>query len=368
MKLQVTVNKLNRRKSPVTDFADKSNVVEVVNSGFTFESVSQIENNLGVWHQGHDGHWAWEKGLSKSSFAPTLLDLQKQTFQWFDSLNIIHIWNTYNEKGSDAKIAILDTGYKIANSDISDKINTSKIFIDNVNYPGVDLVIDDQSNDCHGTRCASIIGAKNSKDWIIGIAPESEIIVGKISIDKEILDFNYILNGIKWAISESADIISISYAYEDLRDDQISQINQEIADLVSDRSVLIFAASGNSGNPQRTADLYPASFDNCVSVGASNAANEISHLTVLSDRTTIHAIGENIESYNTENVPTPDSGTSFATPIVAGITALAISYLKKKNNGKWAKKDLLEKIFTTGIKIGSTNKKIINPLNLFSNL
>ena len=125
MKLQVRVDKLNRRKSPVTDFADKSNVVEVVNKGFVFESVAQIENNLGVWHQGYDGHWAWGNGLSKSSFAPTLLDLEKQTFQWFDSLNIIHIWKTYDEKGSDAKIAILDTGYKIANSDIADKIRTS---------------------------------------------------------------------------------------------------------------------------------------------------------------------------------------------------------------------------------------------------
>ena len=64
MKLQVTVNKLNRRKSPVTNFANKSNVVEVVNNGFTFESIAQIENNLGVWHQDRDGLWAWEKGLS----------------------------------------------------------------------------------------------------------------------------------------------------------------------------------------------------------------------------------------------------------------------------------------------------------------
>lgn len=367
MKLVVTANKLNVRKTPVIDFAKKSNIVEVILKDSIHESTEQHENSLGVWHK-IDGGWANERWLSEVPEISLLDTLGKQTFKWFDSLKIAEVWNEYNEKGSDTKVAVLDTGYKFSNSDISDKIKSSKILIDNINYPGIDLTMDDQSNDCHGTRCSSILGAKNSKDWIIGVAPECEIISGKISIDREILDFNYILNGIKWAISENVDIISISYAYEDLKDNEILQINKEITDLVKDKNVLIFAAAGNSGSPQRSADLYPASFDSCISVGASNAANQISSLTVLSNKTIIHAIGEDVESYNTQNIPTTDSGTSFSTPIVAGVVALAISYLKKKNNGNWKKKELINKIYSTGIIIENSNKKIIDPLKLFLNL
>src|SRR5262245_31157068 len=104
MKLEVTVNKLNRRKSPVSDFADKSNVAEVVSKGFTFESVGHIENNLGVWHVDRDGFWAWEKALTAPSTALELLDLEKPTFKWFDDLNIAHVWDSFSERGESVTI------------------------------------------------------------------------------------------------------------------------------------------------------------------------------------------------------------------------------------------------------------------------
>ncbi len=61
--LQVIVNKLNKRRSPVTDFADKSNIVEVVNKDSIFESDGEITNILGKWYKDRDGYYYWEKGL-----------------------------------------------------------------------------------------------------------------------------------------------------------------------------------------------------------------------------------------------------------------------------------------------------------------
>ncbi|HRI22223.1 MAG TPA: S8/S53 family peptidase [Panacibacter sp.] len=294
----------------------------------------------------------------------------KVTFDWFNNLRIEDIWNKFKEKGDKAKVVILDTGYNLSNTDISNGVSGSRIIIDESKYPGKTFIINDQSNDRHGTRCASLIGARNSKDWIIGIAPECELLIGKISIDKEILDFNYIMEGIRWGISQKADIISISYAYEDLTENEVAVINSELTQLLAGKNVLIFAAAGNAGNTPKKADFYPASFDDCISVGSVDTTNNISSFTVLSDKTILHAIGENIESYNENNMPTPESGTSFSTPIAAAVAALAVSFLKKKNaTHSFDKDDLVKKLKNTGDPVkGSNTKKTINPLNLFNNL
>jgi len=335
-----------------------------------------LYDGVSTWMKDAAGNYYWSGGVNHTVPMPDVLKIatpapnDKITFNWFNQLKIQNIWDQFNERGDKVKVAVLDTGYNFSNPDLSNKITATEMLLTSDNYPGIDLVMNDQSNDFHGTRCASLVGATNSLNWIVGIAPECELIVGKISINEEILDFDYIINGIKWAISQNADIISISYAYDGLKPNDIITLNQLITDLTANIDVLIFAAAGNSGSPQISADLYPASFDGCVSVGASTSAGQISSITVLSNKTIIHAPGENIESYDGENVPTPESGTSFSTPIVAAVCALSLSYQRKKNNtNNWDKTSLLQKIYDTGDIIpGASGKKIINPTNLFNNL
>jgi len=364
MKLQVIVNKLNRRKSPVTDFANKSNVVEVVNNGFTFESVARIENNLGVWHQDRDGMWAWEKGLAGASSASMLLDLGKQTFKWFDDLNIGQVWNKFSEKGNSVTIAVLDTGYNKGNSDIEQAVAKSSIIIDEEKYDPEQLIIDDKSNIGHGTRCASLIGARNELTSIIGIAPECKLLVGKISINREIRKFEYLLNGIEWAINQGADIISISYAVS-LTDEEVESHNAKFQSLVDNKPVLIFGAAGNSDGTPKKGERYPASFENCISIGSSDANHNVADFTVSSSKTILHAIGIDIESYGKTTIPDAQSGTSYSTPIAAAIAGLAISHIKK-NGEEINKIDFVNRLIDTADPIsGEQNKKIINIQKLF---
>lgn len=331
-------------------------------------------DGIDTWLKDNAGNYYWSGGInSEMPIAEFLKQVNRQAearkgFKWFSELKVQAIWDQFGEKGDRARVAVLDTGYVFSNNQISSKIKTSKLFIDNDRYPGIRLVMDDQSNESHGNRCACLIGAGNTSDLLVGIAPACEMIVGKISIDKELLDFNYIMEGIKWAIAQNTDIISISYAYEDLTPAEIPALSAALSQMTAGKNVLIFVSAGNSGSPQRSADLYPASFDDCVSVGASGQGNQISRLTVLSNKTVIHAPGENIESYGNSTIPSPESGTSYATPIVAGVCALAVSFLKKKI-GKWDKTELLKKLYASGDSIaGNPGKKVINPVQFFNSL
>lgn len=367
--LIVTAKKLNKRKVVPVFLPDPNNIIGVVNENFTFEGeeVNDVPNTaLGKWYKDRDGAFYWGGGVSLNNSFQKAFSIKKKTFQWFNDLEIEEIWSQYNEKGSSVTIAVLDTGYNTDILDVKNAVFKKEIIIDSNKYPLDQLIINDKSNQRHGNRCASIIGARNELDWLVGIAPECKLIIGKISINRELRTFDYILNGIKWALEQGADIISISYAVE-LTSDLAISYNAKFEELLkNNKSTLIFAAAGNSDGTQIiTDDRYPASFPKCISIGATDKNKALSNMTVLSSKTVLHAQGLNIESYGPENIPDPQSGTSFSTPIVAGIAGLAISYLKRKGE-KIDRETFLTKLISTGDPmIGQTNKKSINIQNLF---
>lgn len=62
--LKVIVNKLNRRRTPITDFSEKGNVSGTVFRGFQFVSINTEINALGTWYQDRDGNFYWGGGLA----------------------------------------------------------------------------------------------------------------------------------------------------------------------------------------------------------------------------------------------------------------------------------------------------------------
>ena len=61
--LIVTVNKLNRRSSPIANVADKSNIVDTVSKGFSFDSIEQTTNAAGTWYKDALNNYYWAGGL-----------------------------------------------------------------------------------------------------------------------------------------------------------------------------------------------------------------------------------------------------------------------------------------------------------------
>jgi subtilisin family serine protease len=179
-----------------------------------------------------------------------------------------------------------------------------------------------------------------------------------------------ILDGIEWAVQSGAEVISISFGKfpKELPNapGYLDGLQNRLEQIIANKKVLIFSSSGD--NPPGivlTKDRYPASFSSCISVGASHLGL-VSKVTVLSGHTTIHAEGEDVESYGLNNKVIKLSGTSMATPIVAGVAALAISHLKKKNQGSWDPKTVLKALYDSGKSIPGTNKRLIDTISFFN--
>lgn len=65
----VTVKKLNRRSGPIANVADKSNVMDIVTKGFSFDSVGQTFNAAGAWFQDGFQRYYWGGGLMADTSA-----------------------------------------------------------------------------------------------------------------------------------------------------------------------------------------------------------------------------------------------------------------------------------------------------------
>ena len=328
----------------------------------TFYNGDSFEGN-NKWLKDGANNYYWAGGLSLDS--PSIGELtNKKSFDWFKQLNIEKIWSAYNEMGENVTVAVLDTGFSLENKDLFSAVVKTNVFINYVNAPKCNNISDKNG---HGTRCASIIGARNDGDYSIGIAPKCKLIIGKISCNREIRESDSIINGIQWAIENGADIISISYGINFSTVELKKIFEDRLIKIVEGKRILIFASAGNNSDKNPAfGENYPASFASCISIGSTDD-DKFSPLTLQSAATIIHAPGVNIESYGLEPIPTPETGTSFSTPIVAGIVALVVSYYKKKNNGNWSPNEIMKIIYSTSpLLIG--NKKKIDPLAIFKKL
>lgn len=314
-----------------------------------------------VWYRLKDGCFVWSGGVETGMETKPLLSpistRDKISFNWFKQLNIETVWETFQEKGDRATVAVLDTGLDFTNPDL--RYSSKKLIL---NYPASSTCNTTSDLDGHGTRCASIIGGRNLFQHNVGIAPECNLLIGKISCKQEIRDTNSILEGIKWSLDNGAEIISISYGIKFSSDSQKDIFHEKLKEIITDKKVLIFSSAGNTKKPA-FGERYPASFPECISVGASDNKT-LSTLTLQSDQTLIHAPGINIESYSLNSKLSSESGTSYSTPIVAGITALAISYSKKINND-WNPDQIIDALYKSGLAL-SENKKDIQPLQFLN--
>lgn len=64
IQVKVIVNKLNRRKGPINDFTDRSNIIGSVSNGYLFTSDNQVTNSLGTWYADRDGYYYWGGGVT----------------------------------------------------------------------------------------------------------------------------------------------------------------------------------------------------------------------------------------------------------------------------------------------------------------
>ncbi|KAF4586008.1 Pfs domain-containing protein [Ophiocordyceps camponoti-floridani] len=222
---------------------------------------------------------------------------------------------------SPVKIAVLDSGIDQTHPwlDPEQHIETKR----NWTNPRRKDTRDDNG---HGTFTASLI---------IDYAPDARIYVAKIA-DKGLCSPELIAEAIRTAVEEwGVDIISMSFGFP-AKVEGYDKLEKAIRDAHS-KYVLMFAAASNDGANQEVA--YPARDDHVICVYSTDAKGNRSKFspTALKDQSNMATIGEAVGSAWPAHLCSDDggseytrnkSGTSFATPILAGIAAFLLQYAR----------------------------------------
>lgn len=255
------------------------------------------------------------------------------TFTW--GLQATKVANSkYSGKG--IKVAILDTGLDLKHPDFVGRSIVSKSFI-----PGVATVQDGHGHGTHctGTACGS---SQPSQGCRYGVAYGAQIYIGKVLSDQGSGGDIGILGAIDWAVANKCHIISMSLG-ADVKN--TSTAYETAGQRALNAGTLIVAAAGN--NARRSAGNYgfvarPANSRTFLAVGALDANQALGDFsardTVRSSGTAVDIAAPGVAIYSSWPMPTRTrkiSGTSMATPHVAGIAALWAQATSDRGAALW---------------------------------
>ncbi len=200
---------------------------------------------------------------------------------------------------------------------------------------------DPMDNHGHGTHCAGIVAAvTNNNNGIAGISWNSKIMPIKAGKGGG-LNLNGAVSGIKYAVDNGANIISMSWASLGLLpklENIMSKLLKEVLDYAYINNVILVAAAGNFPIDRGVCNSYPACYDNVITVAATNSNDEIASFSSYGLPVDVAAPGVDILSLRAKNTDMYGnevnifnenyyiaSGTSMACPHVSGIAALILS-------------------------------------------
>ena len=239
--------------------------------------------------------------------------------QWnMYSINATSAW--YVTKGSNTvKIAILDTGIQSNHEDLSGKVVLSK------NYSKSRTLQDKYG---HGTHVAGIAAAAtNNGKGVAGVGYNCSLMNVKVLNDKGSGTWSGIANGIIWAADNGAKVINMS-----LGGYTGSSTLENAVNYAWGKGVVVVAAAGNE---ETNTPLYPAYYGNVIAVAATDFLDELAYFSTFGNWVDVAAPGDFIPS--TYPLPYPYnyvylSGTSMASPHVAGLACLLASQGRSRDN------------------------------------
>ncbi len=237
-------------------------------------------------------------------------------------------------------VAVIDTGVEIDHPDLKDNIYTNELeaagtdsedrdangYAHDVHgwdfYEDKPLTKDENG---HGTHCAGIIAASLNHMGVVGIAPKVKIMPLRFMGPDGRGDTRAAIRAIYYAINNGAKVISNSWGGPG----GSALLGKAVA-AARKKGILFVAAAGNDSSNNDYSPSYPANYPGVVSVASTDAQDALSGFSNYGAQSVVLAApGSNIYSTYIGHTYKSLSGTSMATPQVAGALALGLSALKK---------------------------------------
>lgn len=229
-------------------------------------------------------------------------------------------WDTTT--GSSAvTIAVVDSGVQANHPDLAGRVLAGYDFANNDADPS-----DDNG---HGTAVAGVAAAKgNDGIGTAGAAWNVAILPVKTMSASGSGSYSAIANGINYAADQGAKIINLS-----LGGTASSTTLQSAVSYAWNKGSVLVAAAGNNGT---STTVYPAAYPNVVAVSATTVSDTLASFSSYGSFVDLSAPGQDITAPWINSGYVTISGTSFSSPLTAGVAALALSRNPALSNGQIA--------------------------------
>ncbi|EIT84652.1 alkaline serine protease, subtilase family protein [Fictibacillus macauensis ZFHKF-1] len=294
-------------------------------NGSVDQAIDQLESDKNV-------EYAEPNYTYKATFTPDDTEFKNQYAP--QTIGAEKAWDV--TKGSkDVKVAIVDTGVDASHPDLEGKVLKGKDFVDN----------DDDAMDenKHGTHCAGIAAAAtNNGKGIAGMAPDVSVLPVRVLDAQGSGSLDNIAKGIKYAADQGAKVISLS-----LGGPGSSKTLDDAIEYASQKGAVIVAAAGNESTDKKS---YPGANETAIAVAATDENDALADFSNYGDWVDVAAPGVDILSTVPGGKFEKLSGTSMATPLVAGLAGLLASQGKDASQIRKDIEGTADKVDGTGDK------------------
>ncbi|WZX99579.1 S8 family serine peptidase [Bacillus sp. FSL W7-1360] len=287
--------------------------IEAVSANLTMEEAARLEEAHGVAYVEKD-----EVMTISSQTVPDNIEQVKAPVAHQRGLT-----------GAGVKVAVLDTGIA-PHPDLH--IAGGVSFVSGEDY---------EDENGHGTHVAGTIAALDNGIGVVGVAPEADLYAVNVLGKEGAALTSVVIEGIEWAIENDMDVVNLS-----LGGGAPSQALEETVDAAREKGILVVAASGNAGTSSID---YPARYESVIAVGSVDSDNKRDATSQYGDGLSLVAPGVDVLSTFLDGEYVEASGTSMATPAVAGAAALL-----KEQYPHWTANEIEQRLLSETTAIGPT--------------
>jgi len=241
-------------------------------------------------------------------------------------LEDLQFWEEIDDPSGSMKVCVADTGYDLGHEDLPVEPN-----VDGTDHNENGLWNNDEYG--HGTHCSGTVAALGGNNkGVSGVIPNNkggkfQLIIGKALDNDGYGSFSGVLVAVQHCIDKGAKVVSLS-----LGGGGFSQTTNDYFQEKYEAGILFVAAAGNYGSSAYT---YPASYPALMSVAAIDSNENKASFSQYNDQVEISGPGVSVLSTIPVNKGGPYdswSGTSMATPHVAGVAGLVWMYFPNCTN------------------------------------
>lgn len=265
--------------------------------------------------------------------------------------------------GKDILIGVLDAGFLNVNANPgfdSLRLQGRLLGTKNIAEPGLDVFL----QDAHGANVLSIMTG-NLPSQYLGTAPHASfwLIRTEYGPTEYLVETDFWVSGIEYADSLGVDVVNSSlgytvfddslmnFTYNDL-DGTVSRASRAAA-LAAAKGIIVCNSAGNEGNKTWKYIGSPADADGIVTVGSvtsTGVASVFSSYGPSSDgrvKPEICGMGSSTAFINTSGVSVTGKGTSYSSPVIAGMMACFLQYAKAQLTA-YSIPEILQSVFKSG--------------------